>query len=288
MQSDIWRSWTARDARGHIVLPSPDDHKYSRGVLGVITGSNEYPGAAVLTCEAAMRTGLGMLRYFGPTYPQDLVLRQRPEVVTEPGEVQAWLIGSGIDPDNRGWFRSRHMRRALNQGLPVILDAGGLSLVSEITGPTLITPHYRELHRLLSSREITVTPTAIEGDPKKWARVAASEFGATVLLKGNVTVIASQESQIQLPASPTWLATAGTGDVLAGILGALIATQVVEIEKNENILSSIAATGSFIHSRAAELASAGGPITAMDVAPSAEWGTPYIEIDPIRRHRKDD
>jgi hydroxyethylthiazole kinase-like uncharacterized protein yjeF len=268
MQSDAWRLWTARDARGHIVLPSQNDDKYSRGVLGVITGSNEYPGAAVLTCEAAIRTGLGMVRYFGPTYPQDLVLRQRPEVVTEPGKVQAWLLGSGINPRNRGWIRSRGMRRALNQGLPAILDAGALSLVSQSTGPTLITPHYRELHRLLLSREITVTATAIEGDPKKWAQVAAREFDATVLLKGNVSVVASQESQIQLPASPTWLATAGTGDVLAGILGALIATQVVEIEKNSDILSSIAATGSFIHARAAELASAGGPITAMDVAHS--------------------
>jgi len=268
MQSDEWKPWTARDARDYVVAPSEDDHKYSRGVLGVITGSNEYPGAAVLTCEAAMRTGLGMVRYFGPAYPQDLVLRQRPEVVTEPGEVQAWLLGSGIDPKNRGWLRTRAMKRALGEGLPVILDAGALSMVSQTTSPTLITPHYRELHRLLLSREIAVTPTAIEGDPKKWAQVAAKEFGATVLLKGNVTIVASHENQIQLPASPTWLATAGTGDVLAGILGALIATQVVEIEKNSEVLSFIAATGSFIHSRAADLASAGGPITAMDVARS--------------------
>jgi hydroxyethylthiazole kinase-like uncharacterized protein yjeF len=268
MPSDVWKTWTARDARDYIVVPSEDDHKYSRGVLGVITGSNEYPGAAVLTCEAAMRTGLGMVRYFGPPYPQDLVLRQRPEVVTVSGKVQAWLIGSGIDPDNRGWLRSRSMKRALDQELPVILDAGAISLISRATSPTLITPHYRELHRLLKSRGIAVTPTAIEGDPKKWAQVAAREFGATVLLKGNITVVASNENQIQLPASPTWLATAGTGDVLAGILGALIATQVVEIEKNSGVLSAIAATGSLIQSRAAELASESGPITAMDVAQS--------------------
>jgi hydroxyethylthiazole kinase-like uncharacterized protein yjeF len=265
MPSDTWKTWTARDARDYIVVPSQDDHKYSRGVLGIITGSNQYPGAAVLTCESAMRTGLGMVRYSGPTYPQDLVLAQRPEIVIETGRVQAWLIGSGIDPDNRGWLRSRAMKKALQEGVPVVLDAGALSLVSQATGPTLITPHYRELHRMFSSRGIVVTPTAIEGDPKKWAQVAAEEFGGTVLLKGNVTVIASNENQIQLPASPTWLATAGTGDVLAGILGALIATQVVEIEKNSSVLSAIAATGSLIHSRAAELASAGGPITAMDV-----------------------
>lgn len=268
MQSEPWKTWTAREARRYIVLPSEDDHKYSRGVLGVITGSNEYPGAAVLTCEAAMRTGLGMIRYFGPNYPQDLVLRQRPEVVIEPGKVQAWLLGSGIDADRHGWLRYRAMKKAIRQGLPVVLDAGALSLVSLTTGPTLITPHYRELHRLLLSRDITVTATAIEGDPKKWAGIAAKEFGVAVLLKGNVTVVASNESQIQLSASSTWLATAGTGDVLAGILGALIATQSLEIEKNPDILPAIAATGALIHARAADLASAGGPITAMDVAHS--------------------
>jgi hydroxyethylthiazole kinase-like uncharacterized protein yjeF len=266
MQSNNWRTWTERDARDFIVTPSADDHKYSRGTLGVITGSNQYPGAAVLTCEAAMCTGLGMVRYFGPTFPQDLVLRQRPEIVIEPGKVQAWLIGSGIDIKNTGWLRSRAMKRAIASGLPLVLDAGALPLLSRAVGPTLITPHYRELHRLFLSRKIPVTATAIEGDPKKWAQVAAEEFGATVLLKGNITVVASQESQIQLPASPTWLATAGTGDVLAGILGALIATQVVEIEKSSEVLLLIAATGALIHSLAANLASRGGPITAMDVA----------------------
>lgn len=267
MQVERWKVWTARDARRYIVTPSPDDDKYSRGVLGVITGSNEYPGAAVLTCEAALRTGLGMLRYFGPRFPQDLVLQQRPEVVIEPGKVQAWLLGSGIDASRRGGLlRSRAMKNAIRQGLPVVLDAGALSLVSLRTGPVLITPHYRELHRLLSARGITVTATAVEGDPKKWAGIAAKELGITVLLKGNVSIVASRESQIQLPASPTWLATAGTGDVLAGILGALIATQSLEIQENPEVLAAIAATGSLIHARAADLASAGGPITAMDVA----------------------
>lgn len=267
MQAERWKVWTARDARRYIVTPSPDDDKYSRGVLGVISGSNEYPGAAVLTCEAALRTGLGMLRYFGPRFPQDLVLQQRPEVVIEPGKVQAWLLGSGIDAGRRGGLlRSRAMKNAIRQGLPVVLDAGALSLVSLRTGPVLITPHYRELHRLLSARGITVTATAVEGDPRKWASVAAEELGITVLLKGNVSVVASRESQIQLPASPTWLATAGTGDVLAGILGALIATQSLEIQENPEVLAAVAATGSLIHARAADLASAGGPITAMDVA----------------------
>ena len=111
-----------------------------------------------------------------------------------------------------------------------------------------------------------MTATAIEGDPKKWAAIASAELGVTVLLKGNVSVVASSGKQIQLPASPTWLATAGTGDVLAGIIGALLATHWREIEDNKDLIASIAATGAFIHSRAGEIASAGGPITALDIA----------------------
>lgn len=101
---------------------------------------------------------------------------------------------------------------------------------------------------------------------KKWASYAAQEFGVTVLLKGNVSVVSSLERQIQLPASTSWLATAGTGDILSGIIGALVATQTVEIEKNPEKLVAIAATGAFIHSQAAAIATKKGPIAAMDVA----------------------
>ena len=247
-------------------MPSADDHKYSRGVLGIISGSKQYPGASVLNCEGAMRTGIGMVRYFGPRFAQLLVLRQRPEVVIVEGRTNAWLIGSGIDSKKISWSRKREIIRALNEGKPTVLDAGALHLVQYSKGVTLITPHYAELATLLSARNIKVTSTAIEGDPKKWASIASEELGVTVLLKGNVSVVASNGKQIQLPASPTWLATAGTGDVLAGIIGALLATHWREIDDNKDLIASIAATGAFIHSRAGEIASNGGPITALDIA----------------------
>jgi NAD(P)H-hydrate repair Nnr-like enzyme with NAD(P)H-hydrate dehydratase domain len=85
--------WGASDAARFIAAPDRDDDKYSRGVLGVITGSVHYPGASVLGVEAALRTGLGMVRYLGPERAQELVLQRRPEVVTAEGRVQAWLIG---------------------------------------------------------------------------------------------------------------------------------------------------------------------------------------------------
>lgn len=259
-----WQCWTEEDARAFISVPSEHDDKYSRGVLGVIAGSTQYPGAAVMVCEAAMRTGVGMIRYLGPTRVADLLLTHRPEVVTEDGQVQAWTIGSGIDGDHIGWRRKRSIKSKLD--LPTVLDAGGLSLLSEMHGPILITPHYRELAGLLSSAGATVSGTEVKAEPKRWARFAADTFHVTVLLKGNVSYVVSKEREIELPPASPWLATAGTGDVLAGILGALVATHASEIAEQPEFLSAIAATGSLIHAKAAELASSGGPITAMGVA----------------------
>lgn len=261
-----WQSWTEEDARAFISVPTEHDDKYSRGVLGVIAGSTQYPGAAVMVCEAAMRTGVGMVRYLGPTRAADLLLTHRPEVVTEDGKVQAWTIGSGIDGDHIGWRRRLTIRAKLQEAIPTVLDAGGLSQLSAMRGPILITPHYRELAWLLSSSGATVTETDVKTEPKKWARFAADTFHVTVLLKGNVSYVVSKEREIALPPASPWLATAGTGDVLAGILGALVATHSTEIAEQPEFLSAIAATGSLIHAKAAELASNGGPITAMGVA----------------------
>lgn len=261
-----WQNWTDDDARMFISVPSNHDDKYSRGVLGVIAGSTQYPGAAIMVCEGAMRTGVGMVRYLGPAKVENLLLTRRPEVVTQDGQVQAWAIGSGIDADRIGWRRELTIRRKLDQGVPVVLDAGGLSLLSQTRGPVLITPHYRELSSLLSSSGAKVTEIGVTSEPKKWARFAADSLQVTVLLKGNTSYVASKDREIELPPASTWLATAGTGDVLAGILGALVATHAEEITAQPEFLSAIAATGSLIHAKAAHLASNGGPITAMGVA----------------------
>jgi hydroxyethylthiazole kinase-like uncharacterized protein yjeF len=261
-----WKKWTEDEARLFIALPSNVDDKYSRGVIGVIAGSSQYPGAAVMVCEGAMRTGVGMVRYLGPSKAQSLILTHRPEVVTQDGQVQAWTIGSGIDAEKIGRRRERTMRAKLEQGIPVILDAGGLSLIPLLRGPGIITPHYRELASLLRSTGTSVSEADVGSEPKKWARFAADALGVTVLLKGNVTYVVSGERSIELPSASPWLATAGTGDVLAGIIGALVATHSRDIAEQPDFLSSLAATGSLIHAKAAQIASNGGPISAMAVA----------------------
>jgi hydroxyethylthiazole kinase-like uncharacterized protein yjeF len=260
-----WQRWTDDDARMFISVPLDVDDKYSRGVLGVIAGSNQYPGAAVMACEGAMRAGVGMVRYLGPSQAEALLLTHRPEVVTQDGQVQAWVIGSGIDADQIGWRRSRTIRAKLDQKVPVVLDAGGLSFLPRQQTPLIITPHYRELASLLTASGTTVSDLQIRSEPKKWARFAADAFQATVLLKGNVSYVASKTRDIELPAASPWLATAGTGDVLAGIVGALVATHSREIVEQPDFLCGLAATGSLIHAKAAQIASNGGPITAMGV-----------------------
>jgi hydroxyethylthiazole kinase-like uncharacterized protein yjeF len=258
--------WTARDAAKCIITPSDLDHKYSRGVLGVITGSAQYPGAAVLTSSAASATGIGMIRFHSSSGLAHLVLHSTPSVVVQPGKVTAWLMGSGVEAkkysDLTTWLRHRWFKLATLQSVPTVLDAGALHLAGSLEQPTVITPHSGELSKLLTSRGLTVSAEAIEGDPKKWVQEAADTLGVTVVLKGATTYVANDSVLIQLPTATPWLATAGTGDVLAGIIGALVATNTVEILNDYNHLAAVAATGAFIHARAAETASNGGPINA--------------------------
>ena len=262
----VIKKWTARDSAKCIIKPSDLDHKYSRGVLGVITGSAKYPGAAVLTTAAASATGVGMIRFHSSSGLAHLVLHSNPSVVVQPGKVTAWLVGSGIDvrknSDITTWLRHRWYKLLKLQSVPTILDAGALHLAGSLAQPTLITPHSGELSKLLTARGVLVTAEAIEGDPKKWIQVATETLRVTVLLKGAVTYVANDSTLIQLPVATPWLATAGTGDVLAGIIGALVATNTVEILNDYNHLAFVAATGAFIHARAAEKAALAGPINA--------------------------
>jgi hydroxyethylthiazole kinase-like uncharacterized protein yjeF len=257
-----YTAWSVTDAAAHIAVPSEDDDKYSRGVLGVITGSVQYPGAAVLGVEAALRTGLGMVRYIGPERASDLVLARRPEVVTGNGRVQAWLIGSGMDATAGGGDSADAMRDAVAQSVPVILDGGAFDLIASATGPTIITPHFRELARVVGG-----DPAEIAKDPGGAAARAAQSLGVTVLLKGHTTYIAAPDgTRLSASVAPSWLATAGAGDALGGILGALVATHADEVLADEGMLARLAATASVIHGLAAERASAGGPLTVLDLA----------------------
>lgn len=276
--------WTAEHAAGVLRMPTASDDKYSRGVLGVRTGSERYPGAAVLGVEAAHRTGLGMVRYLGPERPTALVLARRPETVTADGRVQAWLIGSGTDASERSAAETRALRDLLAGEVPVVVDAGALDLVADAPGgapwraPVVVTPHDRELARLRDAAGLPAVDLTGPGVDRTAAAVdTARALGVTVLLKGARTVVATPAGVARTVTSPTpWLATAGTGDVLGGILGALVAGAAGAAEAGEEAsaldveaLGALAATAALVHGRAAAAASAaraGGPITALDVA----------------------
>jgi NAD(P)H-hydrate repair Nnr-like enzyme with NAD(P)H-hydrate dehydratase domain len=261
MPSPVYTAWTLEDAAQHVAIPSADDDKYSRGVLGVITGSTLYPGAAVLGVESALRTGVGMVRYLGPTRPSELVLERRPEAVTTEGRVQAWLIGSGIDKV-AGSESGEWMSRAVAQQVPVVLDGGALELCSAAAGRVVITPHFRELAGL-TGQDVD----AISLDPGASAARAADKLGITVLLKGSTTYIAAPDgTRLAASVAPAWLATAGAGDALGGVLGALAATHADDIGRDPGLLARLAATASVLHGLAAQRASRGGPFTVLDLA----------------------
>lgn len=238
----------AADVVARWPVPGPHDDKYTQGVTGILAGSSTYPGAAVLCTGAAVAATSGMVRYAGSGHSQ--VLAAWPEVIATPtpaaaGRVQAWVVGPGLGTDDIGaaalWF-------ALDTDLPVLVDADGLTilaahpdLVANRKAPTLLTPHAGEFARLAGNPP---------GDDRVGAcRKLADALGVTVLLKGNVTVIADPGGPVYLnPAGQSWAATAGSGDVLSGMIGALLASGLPAAEA--------AAAGAFVHARAAALSAA--------------------------------
>ncbi|WP_432486770.1 NAD(P)H-hydrate epimerase [Kineococcus sp. SYSU DK018] len=246
--------------------PGPGDDKYSRGVVGVVAGGPDYTGAALLAVDAAVRAGAGMVRYLGPEHPAELVRHHRPEAVVGPGRVQAWVLGPGVSPDDAE--QQARVREALASGEPAVVDAGALAGLPEGLGPQhVLTPHAGELSRLLGALGEDVPRAAVEADPLPHARRAAVATGATVLLKGAVTTVAGPDGRVLTAASaPAWLATAGAGDVLAGVLGAALAARADDLAQDPALAAEVAADAAVLHGWAAELASAGGPLSALDVA----------------------
>ena len=261
MRARAGQEFGREQAREWIAVPTADDDKYSRGVVGFVTGSARYPGAAVLGVEAALHTGVGMVRYLGPGRPTRLVLARRPEAVTTDGRVQAWVLGSGQDAAERDVDVREQLNTALAQGVPVVLDSGALDLASLAAGPAVLTPHAGELATLLG-----VERAEIVADPAAFATRAAAELKSTVLLKGHTSHIASSDgSLLRVTAPTTWLATAGSGDALAGILGALVATHAEAIAGDPAAMASLAATACVLHGTAGERASQGGPFTVLSL-----------------------
>lgn len=211
--------------------PEPSGHKYSRGITGVLAGSEDYPGAGVLTTTSAVSAGAGMVRYLGSPLVAEFVIGIHPEVVSASGRVDAVVLGPG-DPESD--YVQPVIDALTDTITPVVIDAGGLDMVARsetMAGtwladrPLIITPHAGELARLLSRLlgEI-ITASRIGEDPAGWARQAAELTGTIVLLKGHRTVVAAPDGFVVLPEpGPASLATAGAGDVLAGILGTLCA-----------------------------------------------------------------
>lgn len=268
------RRLTPADVADLLPAPVATDHKYTRGVLGLVAGSTTYPGAAVLAAAGALRTGLGMVRYLGPDAVAGLVHQRFPEVVVGRGRVQAWTLGSGIDPadDARADDVRDALRRALDDGVPAVVDAGALALAPERLAPTtVLTPHAGELARLLSARGEETDRADVEAAPLELARRAAALTGAVVLLKGPTTVVAAPGGTVLSQADGTpWLATAGTGDVLAGVLGALLAVRGEDLAGGQDpdgaLTAELAAAAALVHGRAGARASGGGPVTALEVA----------------------
>ena len=238
---------TAADVAALVPWPDPAGHKYTRGVLGVWTGSPRYPGAAVLSVAGAASGLCGMVRYAGPV--ADVVRARHPEVVSGAGRVQAWVIGSGSAEDaGAAWAQAR------SDGVPVLVDADALGVIDGSSGPLVLTPHAGELAALLD-----VTRAEVEAAPLRFARLAAERYDAVVLLKGRRSITAKPDGEVRVTTSGVpWLGVAGSGDVLGGVIGALLAAGLTPFDATS--------AGSWLHGAAAAWASQGGPITASRLA----------------------
>jgi hydroxyethylthiazole kinase-like uncharacterized protein yjeF len=245
------------DAAALLPIPGPEDDKYTRGVVGVAAGSSGYPGAGVLCTGSAVRGGSGMVRYAGTAaeqvrarWPEAVVTEGKP---SEAGRVQAWVVGPGIGTDDAA---ADLLRDVLAQDVPVLVDADGLTLlaaepdlVRRRSAPTVLTPHDREFERIAGP---------VGADRVGAARRAAADLGVTMLLKGNATVVAEPDGRAWVnPTGTPWLATAGSGDVLSGLGGALLAGGL-----KPGIAAALAA---YLHGLAGSIAANGASTTAAGV-----------------------
>ncbi|SHS22560.1 NAD(P)H-hydrate dehydratase [Mycobacteroides abscessus] len=270
------REFDASDVAAAWPVPGPADDKYTQGVTGVLAGSSTYPGAAVLCSGAAVAATSGMVRYAGTAAAE--VVSHWPEVIatqTEEaaGRVQAWVIGPGYGTAER---QTRTLRRVLSTSLPVLVDADALTMLAEHPdladlvasrqAATVLTPHAGEFARLAGGPP---GPDRVDA-----ARSLAVRLKATVLLKGNVTVIARPDGTAYVNrAHGSWAATAGSGDVLAGVIGALLSAGIAA--------DKAAAMGAYVHARAAAAAAADpgpgkAPISASRLLGHLRWAIAEI------------
>lgn len=271
----------------YLLKPEADSHKYSRGVVRIIAGSQRFPGAGLLCVAGASHSGVGMIRLNAPERVENLVLAAHPQIVPDgpalTGTCDALVLGPGLDAQKADW-------EALSQLLentPAVIDASALepvcALVKEgklrLRAHHILTPHEGELARCLNLFAGTDTDKTageiagkLAGKADKplgkfafeissalqrriqGAQQLAALTGACVLAKGNRTVVVDANSQVYLlPAATPWLATAGSGDVLAGLMGGLLA---LNVRARAGHVDTASASGSATSAAAAALAPA--------------------------------
>ena len=284
-------------ASSAILVPSVHDMKYTRGVVGLVTGSTRYPGAAVLGTSAAARSGIGMVRYLGPQRAQDLVLQALPEAVIGKGHVNAWVVGSGVPASTDTADGDDAVAQDTHPDAmpPIVVDAGALDLLpARVPGNVVITPHAGELAGLLTRLDVIngpVTADQVMSAPVRYAQLAHERTGATVVLKGAISVIAGTDpydndrTRILLCGrAPAWLGTAGAGDVLAGMIGALLSqSDVSESPDDAPAVADTVAAAVYLHGLAAAIASHATQCgwRAPEIYGAGERNTGYDAGEPI-------
>lgn len=244
----------------YLLKPGVDSHKYSRGVVRIIAGSQRFPGAGLLCVAGASHSGVGMIRLNAPERVENLVLAAHPQIVPDgpalTGACDALVLGPGLDAQKADWDALAQ----LLENTPAVIDASALEPVCalikagklRLRAHHILTPHEGELARCLNLFTSTDTDKtageiarkladeadkplgkfAAETSPALRRRIQGAQqlaalTGACVLAKGNRTVVVGAKAQVHtLPAATPWLATAGSGDVLAGLMGGLLALNV--------------------------------------------------------------
>lgn len=284
-----------QSAREFLFAPSADEDKYRRGVVGVVAGSDTYPGAGLLAAFAASNTGVGMVRLNSTCRVEDLVLHYAPGVVTVGGRIQSGVIGPGCT--NERYDDCRELAQfCIDSTLPLLIDAGALDLVrglidyadtrSRSLSRTILTPHHGEAARLLTQLGSPHSRADVDADPAASAKELASLTGAIILLKSATTVCSylkhDQGSRTQeivsIPQETPWAGVAGSGDVLAGTVAGIAAGFQARAERrqgnpsiSEAECATLASLGAWVHAQAALRASVGSegearPIQAIDIA----------------------
>lgn len=284
-----------QSAREFLFAPSSDEDKYRRGVVGVVAGSDTYPGAGLLATLAASNTGVGMVRLNSTRRVEDLVLHYAPGVVTVGGRIQSGVIGPGCT--NERYEDCRELAQfCIDSKLPLVIDAGALDLVkglrdyadahSRSLSRTILTPHHGEAARLLTQLGSLRSRADIDADPAASAKELASLTGAIILLKSAATVCSylhhdqgnRKQEILSIPQETPWAGVAGSGDVLAGTLAGIAAGFQARAERrqgnpsiSEAECATLASLGAWVHAQAAFRASVSSeghahPIQAIDIA----------------------